>query len=82
MTFFATLFWRTSVAILKVMESIVALAKQQGKNSGRPAGRDAGKVAKVAKALEKDLSVAEIITLTGLSRASVKRYRLELATAP
>ncbi|MGI4869646.1 MAG: helix-turn-helix domain-containing protein [Janthinobacterium lividum] len=45
---------------------------------GRPAGRDAEKLGKVAKALAKGLSVAEIVTLTGISRASVKRYRQEL----
>jgi DNA invertase Pin-like site-specific DNA recombinase len=56
----------------------IELAKQQGKHLGRPAGRDAEKVANVAKALVKGLSVAEIITLTGSSRASVKRYRHEL----
>ncbi|RZL05069.1 MAG: recombinase family protein, partial [Hymenobacter sp.] len=53
-------------------------AKQQGKHLGRLAGRDAEKVAKVAKALAKGLSVAEIVTLTGISRASVKRYRQEI----
>ena len=57
----------------------IELAKQQGKPLGRPAGRDAGKLAKVAKALAKGLSVAEIVTLTGISRASVKRCRYELA---
>jgi DNA invertase Pin-like site-specific DNA recombinase len=57
----------------------IELAKQQGKHLGRPAGRDAEKLAKVAKAFEKGLSVAEIVTLTGISRASVKRYRQELA---
>lgn len=36
----------------------------------------------VAKALEKGLSVAEIVTLTSISRASVKRYCQELAAAP
>ncbi|NML64416.1 recombinase family protein [Hymenobacter sp. RP-2-7] len=56
----------------------IALAKQEGKHLGRPAGRDAEKVAKVATALERGLSVAEIVTLTGISRASVKRYRQEL----
>jgi DNA invertase Pin-like site-specific DNA recombinase len=56
----------------------IELAKQQGKHLGRPAGRDAKKLAKVAKALERGLSVAEIVTLTGISRASVKRYRQEL----
>jgi predicted transposase YdaD len=55
------------------------LAKQQGKQLGRPAGRGAEKVAKVTKALAKGLSVAEIVTLTGISRASVKCYRQELA---
>lgn len=58
----------------------IELAKQQGKHLGRPAGRDAEKMAKVAKALAKGLSVAEIVTLTGISRASVKRYRQELTT--
>lgn len=53
----------------------ITLAKQQGKHLGRPAGRAAEKV---AKALERGLSVAEIVTLTGISRASVKRYRQEL----
>jgi DNA invertase Pin-like site-specific DNA recombinase len=60
----------------------ITLAKQQGKHLGRPARRDAEKLTKVAKALEKGLSVAEMVTLTGSSRASVKRYRQELATAP
>lgn len=55
----------------------IELAKQQGKHLGRPAGRHAQKVAKVTKALEKGLSVAEMVTLTGISRASVKRYRQE-----
>ena len=57
----------------------IELAKQQGKHLGRPAGRDAGKLAKVATALERGLSVAEIVTLTDISRASVKRYRQELS---
>ena len=57
----------------------IELAKQQGKHLGRPAGRDAGKLAKVATALARGLSVAEIVTLTDISRASVKRYRYELA---
>lgn len=56
----------------------IALAKQQGKHLGHPAGRDVEKLTKVAKALEKGLSVAEIVTLTRISRASVKRYRHEL----
>jgi DNA invertase Pin-like site-specific DNA recombinase len=53
----------------------IDLAKQQGKHLGRPAGRDAERL---AKALANGLSVAEIVTLTGISRASIKRYRQEL----
>jgi DNA invertase Pin-like site-specific DNA recombinase len=56
----------------------IELAKQQGKHLGRPAGRDAEKLAKIATALERGLSVAEIVTLTGISRASVKRYRQDI----
>ena len=57
----------------------IELAKQQGKYLGRPAGRDARKLTKVATALARGLSVADIVTLTGISRANVKRYRQELA---
>ena len=53
-------------------------AKEQGKHLGRPAGRDVEKLAKVATVLARGLSVAEIVMLTGISRASVKRYRQEL----
>jgi len=53
----------------------IELAKKQGKHLGRPAGRDAEKLAKVAKALEKGLSVAEIVTLTGISRAIARSLR-------
>jgi hypothetical protein len=60
----------------------IELAKQQGQHLGCPAGREAAKGAKVAKALERGLSVAEMVTLTGSSRASVKCYRPELAPAP
>jgi DNA invertase Pin-like site-specific DNA recombinase len=56
----------------------IELAKQQGKHLGRPAGRDAEKLTRVATALERGLSVAEIVTLTGISRASVKRYRQDI----
>ena len=54
------------------------LAKQQGKQLAWPAGRDAERLDKVAQALAKDLSVAKIVTLTSISRASVKRYRQKL----
>ena len=58
----------------------IELARQQGKHLGWPAERDSEKLAKVTRALEKNLSVAEIVDLTGISRASVKHYRQELSS--
>ena len=57
----------------------IELAKQQDKHLGRPAGRDAEKLSKVAPALKRGLSVSEIVILIDISRASVKRYRQEIA---
>ena len=57
----------------------IELARQQGQHLGRPAGRAAEKLAKVAKALANGLTVAEVVAVTGISRASVKRYRHALA---
>lgn len=54
------------------------LAKSKGKHIGRPAGLDMEKFAKVKKALERGLSVAEIVGQTGISMSSVKRYRKQL----
>ncbi len=50
-------------------------AAAQGKRIGGPKGLDAENLAKVKKALEKGLSVAETVELTGISLSSVKRYR-------
>jgi hypothetical protein len=52
----------------------IQLAKQQGTHFGRPAGRAAEKV---ANALEKGLSVVEIVTRTRSSQASIKHYQHE-----
>ena len=57
------------------------LVKAKGKHIGRPAGLDAEKFAKVKKALERGLSVAETVSLTGISMSSVKRYRKRIAAA-
>lgn len=56
----------------------ITLAKAAGKHLGRRPGRNKEKLAKVKRALEKGLSLPEIVDLTGISRASVKRYRREL----
>ena len=51
------------------------LAKAKGKHIGRPAGVDTEKYAKVKKLLEKGFGNSEIVELTGVSLASVMRYR-------
>ena len=56
-------------------------AAAQGKHIGRPKGLDPENLAKVGKALEKGLSVAETVELTGISLSSAKRYRNHLQTA-
>lgn len=57
------------------------LAKAKGKHMGRPKGNDVEKFTKVKKALERGLSVAETVSLTGISQSSVKRYRKQLEKA-
>ena len=54
------------------------LAKAKGKHIGRPSGVNQENYNKVKKALEKDLSVSEIVNLTGISISSVKRYKKEI----
>ena len=51
------------------------LAKAKGKHIGRPDGRDSEKYGKVKKLLERGFANSEIVELTGVSLASVKRYR-------
>ena len=55
------------------------LAKANGKHVGRRAGVNQENYSKVRKAVEKGLSVNEIVNLTGISLSSVKRYRKEMA---
>lgn len=54
------------------------LAKANGKHIGRFKGPNADNYARVKTALEKGLSVSEIVKLTGISISSVKRYRKEI----
>ena len=51
------------------------LAKAKGKHIGRPAGLDAEKYSKVKKLIGSGFGNSEIVELTGVSLASVKRYR-------
>ncbi|MFZ4646655.1 MAG: recombinase family protein [Gemmataceae bacterium] len=65
-------------SILEKTRAGQLLAKAKGKHIGRPTGLDVEKFAKVKKALERGLSVAETVSLTGISISSVKRYRKQL----
>lgn len=65
-------------SILEKTKAGQHLAAAQGKHIGRPKGLDAKNLSKVRKALEKGLSVTETVELTGISLASVKRYRKHL----
>lgn len=51
------------------------LAKAKGKHIGRPAGLDSEKYNKVKKLIGSGFGNSEIVELTGVSLASVKRYR-------
>ena len=64
--------------ILEKTKAGQQLAAAQVKHIGRPKKLDAENLAKVRKALEKGLSVAETMELTGISLSSVKRYRKHL----
>jgi DNA invertase Pin-like site-specific DNA recombinase len=73
--------WVDLPSILEKTRAGQLLAKAKGKHIGRPMGLDAEKFAKVKKALERGLSVAETVSLTGISMSSVKRYRKQLEKA-
>ena len=68
-------------SILEKTRAGQLLAKAKGKHIGRPMGLDVEKFAKVKKALERGLSVAETVSLTGISISSVKRYRKQIERA-
>lgn len=54
------------------------LAKKKGKHMGRPPGLDAAKLEKVTTALERGLTTGEIVSLTGISISTVKRYKKQI----
>jgi DNA invertase Pin-like site-specific DNA recombinase len=54
------------------------LARERGKHIGRPKGVNEERYRKVKKGLQGGLSVSEIVSLTGISESSVKRYRKRL----
>lgn len=68
-------------SILEKTRAGQLLAAAKGKHIGRPKGLDAEKFTKVKKAVERGLSVAETVSLTGMSMSSVKRYRKQIERA-
>ena len=68
-------------SILEKTRAGQLLAAAKGKRIGRPKGLDAEKFTKVKKAVERGLSVAETVSLTGISMSSVKRYREQIERA-
>ena len=68
-------------SILEKTRAGQLLAAAKGKHIGRPKGLNAEKFAKVKKAVERGLSVAETVSLTGISMSSVKRYRKQIERA-
>ena len=61
--------------ILKKTRAGQLLAKANGMHIGRFKGPNAENFARVKTALERGLSVTEIVKVTGISLSSVKRYR-------
>lgn len=65
--------------ILEKTKAGQMLAKAKGKHVGRPAGVNEVNFLKVKRGFEKGLSVSEIVSMTGISISSVKRYRKQLS---
>ena len=81
LSIFASLAEYDRESILEKTRAGQQLAAAQGKHIGRPKGLDAENLAKVQKAMDKGLSVAETVELTSISLSSVKRYRKYLRAA-
>lgn len=65
-------------SILEKTRAGQLLAAAKGKHIGRPKGINNESFLKVKKALERGLSVAETVSLTGISISSVKRYKKQI----
>lgn len=72
---FASLAEYERETILEKTKAGQKLAIQQGKHVGRPKGFNQEMFSKVKTATERGMSISEIVKLTGISRASVTRYR-------
>lgn len=75
LSIFASLAEYDRETILEKTKAGQLLAKAKGKHIGRPSGLNKQNYERVKTALEKDMSVSEIVKLTGISISSVKRYK-------
>lgn len=75
MTIFAGLAQYQREEILEKTAHGRQLAVAAGTHMGRRKGADAAKLAKVKKALDAGLSVAQVVDLTNIPETTVKRYR-------
>jgi DNA invertase Pin-like site-specific DNA recombinase len=75
LSIFASLAEFDRETILEKTRAGQLLAKAKGKHIGRPKGINQQNYEKVKIALEKQMSVAEIVNLTAISISSVKRYK-------
>lgn len=75
LSIFASLAEFDRETILEKTRAGQLLAKAKGKHVGRQTGINQQNYERVKTALEKDMSVSEIVKLTGVSISSVKRYK-------
>ena len=66
--------WYSRPVLRAMSDKGMLQAAAQGKHIALTKGLDAENLAKVGKALEKGLSMAETVELAGISLSSVKRY--------
>lgn len=72
---FASLAEYDREVILEKTKAGQILAKAKGKHIGRPKGINENNYNKVKKGFQRGLSISEIVSHTGISTSSVKRYR-------
>lgn len=77
---FAALAEYDRLSLLEKTRAGQQLAAAKGKHIGRPKGVQQEPLAKVKTALDRGLSIMDIVNLTGISKSSVKRYRKLLDT--
>lgn len=75
LSIFASLAEFDRETILEKTRAGQQLAKAKGKHIGRPKGLNQSNYDRVKVALSKQMSISEIVKLTGISISSVKRYK-------